>query len=447
MEHKLDKAYPKHQLGRYKNIKNATSAVLQAILFITPWINWNGRQMILLDLPGRKLHLFGWTFWPQETHFLFLILVTAGLTLFFVTSLLGRLWCGYACPQTLLSHSFILVERLIEGDRYKRIKLERGPWNREKVSKMLAKWSIWLTMSIFLGLTFAGYYTPIRPLFKDFISGHAQPGTLLFIGFFTGVSMVFFGFFRGRFCNTMCPYARFQGSMFDRDTVMVNYDYTRGEPRGKVKDPEAADCVDCSLCVQVCPQNIDIRNGVQFECINCAACVDACDSVMGKLGRPLGLVRYASEAEIEGDKTRWVRPRPILYSLALLAIFVVFGGLLYTRVPLEVDVLREAGDAVHSQTADGRVSNRYNVRLINKQHPDMEVRLSLEGLKDAELVVPVNPVTVKAEDSRSVQVFVLTEGEKLPPVTRFKIVATSVENPNVQRQVETTFLRGSLSAR
>ena len=223
MEHKLNKAYPKHQTGRFRTIKNVTSVVLQLILFVTPWVNWGGRQMVLMDIPGRKLHLFGWTFWPQETHFMFLLLVMAGLTLFCVTSMLGRMWCGYACPQTLLSHSFIFIERLIEGDRHKRLKLDKTPWSADKLSKKLAKWSIWLGMSAYLGLTFAGYYTPIRALFADFMSGSAQPGTLLVIGFFTGFSMLFFGFFRGRFCATMCPYARFQGAMFDRDTVMVNY--------------------------------------------------------------------------------------------------------------------------------------------------------------------------------------------------------------------------------
>lgn len=442
MEHKLDKAYPKHQLGRFKSIKNATSIILQIVLFVTPWINWNGRQMILVDLPGRKLHLFGLTFWPQETHFMFMLLVMAGLTLFFVTSLLGRLWCGYACPQTLLSHSFIMVERLIEGDRYKRIKLERGPWNGEKISKMAAKWSIWLGMSVFLGFTFAGYLTPIRGLLKDVMSGHAQASTVLFIGFFTAVSMLFFGFIRGRFCNTMCPYARFQGAMFDRDTVMVNYDMVRGEPRGKANDPNAADCVDCGMCVQVCPQNIDIRNGVQFECINCAACVDACDSVMEKLKRPKGLVRYSSENEIEGGKTQWIRPRPILYAVGLVVVFGVFMSMLFTRVPLELDVVRDAADGVATQTADHRVSNRYNVRIINKQGPDLTVKLSIEGLDGAELVAPVNPVVIPAEDSKAVQVFVLVDAKKGRPVTHFKFVATDVNDPNVQRQVETTFIRG-----
>lgn len=240
MEHKLSKAFPKHQTGKFRSIKNVTSVVLQLILFVTPWINWQGRQMILLDLPGRKLHLFGWTFWPQETHFLLLILLIAGLVLFFVTSLLGRIWCGYACPQTLFSHSFVMVERLIEGDRHRRVKLDKAPWKGEKISKELAKWSIWLGMSVYLGFTFAGYYTPIRALFADFVSGRAQTNTLLVVGFFTAVSMFFFGFLRGRFCTTLCPYARFQGAMFDRDTVMVNYDYTRGEPRGKPPIPTPA---------------------------------------------------------------------------------------------------------------------------------------------------------------------------------------------------------------
>ncbi len=444
MEHKLQKAYPKHQLGRFRSIKNVTSTILQLVLFVTPWINWGGRQMVLLDLPGRKLHLFGWTFWPQETYFIFLLLVLGGLFLFWITSLLGRMWCGYACPQTLLSHSFILVERFIEGDRYKRIRLDRGPWNLDKLSKKVAKWSIWLGMSAYLGLTFAGYYTPIRALTQDLVSGQAQSSTLLVIGFFAAVSMAFFGFFRGRFCSTMCPYARLQGAMFDRDTQVVAYDFMRGEPRGKASDPNAGSCVDCSLCVQVCPQNIDIRNGIQFECINCAACIDACDSVMTKLHRPIGLVRYASEAEIKGGKTNWLRPRPIIYGVEILALAAVFFGLLSTRIPLERDVVRDTAGGVSAHTQDKRVGNLYKVRLINKENPEMTVKVTLEGFDRAELVMPVNPVVVEAESSKVIQMFVLADPEKIRPVHRFNFVATDVHDPTVIRKVETTFLRGGI---
>lgn len=442
MEHRLGKAYPKHQTGRYRSAKNAISVLLQLLLFVTPWINWGGRQMILMDIPGRKLHLFGFTFWPQETHFLFLILVLAGLTLFAITSLLGRMWCGYACPQTIMSHSFVMVERLIEGDRFKRLKLDRAPWSLDKLSKKVAKWSIWLGMSVYLGLTFAGYYTPIRGLAADLLSGHAQSSTLAVIGFFTGISVLFFGFLRGRFCATMCPYARFQGAMFDRDTVMVNYDRLRGEPRGKAKDSDAGSCVDCNLCVQVCPQNIDIRDGVQFECINCAGCIDACDSVMARLGRPGGLVRYASEREIEGHKTRWLRPRPIAYLVAIALVIGVFFSLLSVRLPLEFDVVRDSTNGAFGLVADGSVSNRYNVRLINKQYPAMRVHLSLEGFDQAELVVPVNPITIESESSKMIQVFVVVDAKETKPVHHFTLVATDADDPKVERRIETTFLRG-----
>ena len=444
MEHRLDKAFPRHQSGRFKNLKNLSSAVLQLILFVTPWVNWNGRPIVLLDLPGRKLHLFEWTFWPQDIHFVFILLMMACLTLFFVTALWGRIWCGYACPQTLFSHSFILVERLIEGDRHKRMKLERGPWHSEKTWKMLLKWSIWFVMSVFLGITFAGYYTPIRPLFTNFLTGNVESGTLLFVGFLTAVSLFFFGFLRGRFCSTVCPYARFQGAMFDRDTVMVNYDFKRGEPRGKVKDKDAADCVDCTLCVQVCPQNIDIRNGVQFECINCGACADACDTVMLKVDRPLGLIRYASEAEIEGGKTQYFRGRPLANAVALVALLVVFATLFFGRNPLEFDVVRADSEGVSATTADGRVSNRYKVRLINKQHPSMEVELGLDGFEGAELIAPVNPVPVAAESSEVIQVFVLVDGEKVPAVKHFHFVATDRADPTQKRQVKSTFIRARL---
>ena len=330
-----------------------------------------------------------------------------------------------------------MIERFIEGDRHKRMKLERGPWSSEKLTRISVKWSIWLAMSIFLGVTFAGYYTPIRPLFRELINGDAQTGTLLFIGFFATMSLLFFALLRGRFCSTFCPYARLQGAMFDRDTVMVSYDMVRGEPRGKLKDPEAADCV------QVCPQNIDIRDGVQFECINCAACIDACDSVMEKVGQPLGLIRYASEAEIEGGETRFIRGSSLAYGFVLAVFVSALVYLFVGRIPLELDVVR-ADAGVASQTADGRISNRYKVRIINKESPAMVVNLSLEGFEEAELISPHNPVMVPAESSEVVQVFVLVDEEKTPPVKRFSIVASDSADPRNEREVDVTFIRANL---
>ena len=332
----------------------------------------------------------------------------------------------------------------MEGDRHKRQKLDAAAWDSSKAFKKLTKWTIWLGMSAYLGLTFAGYYTPIRPLFAEILSGRIQSSTVLVVGFFTVVSLAFFGFFRGRFCSTMCPYARFQGAMFDRDTIMVNYDVSRGEPRGKAKDPDAGACVDCTMCVQVCPQNIDIRNGVQFECINCAACVDACDDIMLKLGRETGLVRYASEAEIEGDVTKVVRTRPILYGLAILAVATVFGLLLFHRLPLELDVVRDSGSGAFSQSADGRVMNQYSVRLTNKESPERAVQLSLDGFDKAELISPYNPVVLAPTTTEVVKVFVLVEQEQVKPVHTFRFVATDANDPNIQRTIETTFLRGGI---
>ncbi len=439
----MSKTYPRNSPGRFRSLRNVLSVMLQALLFITPWLQWGGRQAILMDVPGRKLHVLGWTFWPQETYFLLLILVSAALTLFFVTSLFGRVWCGYACPQTLFSQSFIMVERFIEGDAYKRIRLDNGPWNAEKLSKKVAKWSIWLGMSAFLGLTFAGYYTPIRPLAADLISGHAQPGTLAVIGFFTLVSLAFFGNFRGRFCTTMCPYARFQGSMFDRDSLIVGYDYNRGEPRGKAKDPESGSCVDCTMCVQVCPMGIDIREGQQFECITCAACVDACDSVMEKLGREGGLIRYCSQNELEGQSTQVVRTRPMVYAGLLAALFALSTFLLLNRSLVTLDVVRDGAAGPYTQTADGRVANLYNLRVINKQGPSRTFRLEVEGLPQAELLTNRNPVTVDGESSETIKVFVAVDPEEVGRITPIRFRLTQVDESERTIERKTTFLTGA----
>ncbi|MCA9794046.1 MAG: cytochrome c oxidase accessory protein CcoG [Candidatus Eremiobacteraeota bacterium] len=438
----MSKIHPRNSPGRFRNLRNAISVMLQAILFITPWLTWGGRQAILFDVPARKLHVLGWTFWPQETYFMLLLLISAALTLFLITSLAGRVWCGYACPQTLLSQAFILVERITEGDSYQRVRLDNGPWNANKISRKAAKYSAWLTMSIFLGFTFAGYYTPIRALAADVLSGHAKVGTVMVIGFFTLVSLAFFGVIRTRFCHTMCPYARFQGAMFDTNSLIVGYDATRGEPRGKAKDPTAGSCVDCKMCVQVCPAGIDIRNGLQFECISCAACVDACDTVMDKLGRERGLVRYASENELEGKPTSILRARPAIYAVLLTLCATIFGVLLWLRPPIEVDVMRDGSNGPFTRTADGRIANLYNLRVINKQLGDRSYAFEVKGIEGAELMTSENPMRIAGETGQVDKVFVAVPEDAVASIAPIEFRVWDVEHPERVFVRKTTFVAG-----
>lgn len=447
----MSKIHPQHIDGRFRRLKNITSLVLQVLLFLTPWLSWQGRPLVLLDLQGRRLHLLGATFWPQETHLLLLLLLAGALTMFFVSSTMGRLWCGFACPQTIFSHSFILVERLIEGDAHKRRRLDTKPWS-EKGPKKFAKFTIWLVMSVYLGITFAGYFAPIRQVVAEMMHGQLSSFSGGLILFFTAVSLLFFGRIRGRFCTTICPYARFQSALTTDQTRMVNYDLGRGEPRGKVKDPEAADCVDCKACVRACPMGIDIRQGFQFECINCASCIDACDDMMDSVGRPRGLIRFTSLEEIQKpnpektDKSlrRWVHdlgPRPWLYLSLLMAV----GGLLVyftqTRAPFDAQVVRDSTGTAVTQSFDGRTTNRYLIRVVNRGHQEQSVQVALQGAPDgAELVLPENPALLPPESVTTLQALVLCPArERGTPVVPLTFTLTG---PNATVQRTTTFAYG-----
>ncbi|OOG22891.1 cytochrome c oxidase accessory protein CcoG [Thioalkalivibrio denitrificans] len=399
---KREKIYPREVHGLFARLRLAGVLTLLGIFYGAPWLTWNDRQAIWFDLPGRKFHILGWTFWPQDFFLLALLLIIAALTLFFFTALAGRLWCGYACPQTVWTEVFLWTERRLEGDRSKQMKLARAPWTPRKIAIKGTKHSIWLLFSLFTGLTFVGYFSPIVELMPRFFTlqtGGWETFWILFYGFATWGNA---GFLREQVCIYMCPYARFQGAMFDPDTLIISYDPKRGEPRGSRKrnvDPKEkglGDCVDCTLCVQVCPTGIDIRDGLQYECIGCAACVDVCDDVMDRMNYPRGLIRYTTENAMEGKTTRVLRPRMVLYGLLLL---VLMAGLLFgiaSRNPVGIDVMRDR-NVLYRELPDGRVENVYRIKLMNKADAARAYHVEIRGLPGAELVIDRSmPVSVPA---------------------------------------------------
>jgi len=399
---KRAKLYPREVHGIFARLRLLGVLVLLGIFYGAPWLTWGGRQAIWFDLPGRKFHILGWTFWPQDFFLLALLLIIAALSLFFFTALAGRLWCGYACPQTVWTEVFLWIERRIEGDRSRQMKLDKAPWGPRKLAIKSVKHSVWLVIALFTGLTFVGYFTPIAELTPRFLTldtGGWETFWILFYGFATWGNA---GFMREQVCIYMCPYARFQSAMFDRDTLIISYDEQRGEPRGSRKrgvDPKQkglGDCVDCTLCVQVCPTGIDIRQGLQYQCIGCAACVDVCDDVMDKMSYPKGLIRYTTENALEGKPARLLRPRVILYGLLLL---VLMAGLLFgimSRNPVGIDVIRDR-NVLYRELPDGRVENVYTLKLVNKTDVVREYRVSIRDLPGAELVIDrAMPIPVPA---------------------------------------------------
>ncbi|MHB2020509.1 MAG: cytochrome c oxidase accessory protein CcoG [Candidatus Xenobia bacterium] len=422
------KVYPRRVRGPWRSRRWGLSVFLQVVLFVLPWIEWHGRQAVLIDLPDRRLYLFGLVFWPQETYFLLLILIFLAVLLFLSTAVAGRMWCGYACPQTLLTEMFVVVERFFEGERAAQIRLDRAPWSVEKTLRKSGKYLVWTIMAIWLGITFVGYFDPIRHLR---VTQH-----LLAITFVAACALFDFGWFREQFCQYVCPYARFQGAMFDPDTLIVAYDNQRGEPRGKLKAPGKGDCVDCSLCVQVCPMGIDIRNGLQLECIACTACMDACDSVMDKTGRPRGLIRYSSLSALEGRSPKVMRTRIIIYAVLLSVLCFVFADLLAHRAPVEMDVLRQVTGNVFAASADGRIMNVYTLKLMNRSLDDHQVRISVSGLPGAELVMQENPVHLPADSAVDVRALVVHAPAGLPPVSHIQF---NLQEGTSQRTVDSTF--------
>ena len=388
---KREKIYPREVHGLFANLRVLGVIVLLGIYYGLPWVRWEGRQAVLLDLPARQFHIFGITFWPQDFFYLAVLLIVAALSLFFFTALAGRLWCGYACPQTVWTEAFLWIERKIEGDRLKQMKLDKAPWTARKIFIKSAKHALWLLFSLYTGYTFVGYFTAIQELARDLFIFNLGPWETFWILFYGFATYGNAGWMREQVCIYMCPYARFQSAMFDKDTLVISYDQARGEPRGSRRrstDHRAlgmGDCVNCSLCVQVCPTGIDIRHGLQYQCIGCAACVDVCDQVMEKMQYSKGLIRYTTEHAMHGIKTRILRPRVMVYATLLLGILAVLVVAISQRVPLELDVIRDR-NALYRETNEGLIENIYTLKIINKDRNEHRYRISISGLEGIELL-------------------------------------------------------------
>ena len=334
---KAPKVYPRETEGRFSRLRVLAAWVLLGLFYLLPWINLDGQQIVLFDLPARKFHVFGLVFWPQDFVMLALLLAIAAISLFFFTALAGRLWCGYACPQTVWTEVFLWMERFAEGPRNKRMRLDKAPWTAEKFRKKGLKQFLYITFSLWTGITFVGFFTPIRELVPALFTLQAGGWEVFWTFFYGFATYGNAGYLREQVCKYMCPYARFQSAMFDDDTLVISYDAERGEPRGKRKrdaDKEElglGDCIACQGCVQVCPTGIDIRDGLQIECIACAACIDVCDEVMDKMGYPRGLIRYSTENAMTGKRSRILRPRIFIYLGVLLALMTLFALILTGR--------------------------------------------------------------------------------------------------------------------
>ncbi len=437
------KVYPREITGRFARLRTLAVVALLGIFYGLPWLQWNGRQAVLFDLPARKFHLFALTLWPQDFLYLAWLLILAALTLFFVTAVAGRVWCGYACPQTVWTDAFLRIERLVEGDRPQRLRLDRTPWTAEWVARKATKQALWISLAAFTGFSFVAFFTPARELGSavlDLQLGGWETFWILFYGFATYGNA---GFLREQVCRYMCPYARFQSAMFDHDTLIVSYDPVRGEPRGARKrgvEPKAVglgDCVDCTICVQVCPTGIDIRQGLQYECIACAACVDACDGVMARVGYSPGLIRYATERELKGSPTRYFRPRVLVYGGLLAALAIGFVVSLSLREPIGLDVLRDR-NAFYRVLPGGDVENVYSLRILNKDDRDHRYVIGAEPA--GVFQVDAESVDVSAGEVRAVPARIRVRAEDLGRVPReLKISVRVRDTPGLVADHATRF--------
>ncbi|MDH4000118.1 MAG: cytochrome c oxidase accessory protein CcoG [Xanthomonadales bacterium] len=437
---KEPKIYARQVKGTFARLRVIAVWVLLGLYYVLPWLNINGNQAVLFDLPARKFYILGLTFWPQDFVYLALLMITAGLSLFFFTALAGRLWCGFACPQTVWTETFMWIEQWVEGDRAKRMKLDKAPWTADKIMRKSAKQALWILFAAWTGFTFVGFFSPIRELGANIASLSLGPWETFWIVFYSFATYGNAGFLREQVCKYMCPYARFQSAMFDKDTLIISYDPERGEPRGgrRKKDNPAekglGDCINCTLCVQVCPTGIDIRNGLQYECIACAACIDVCDQVMDKMEYPRGLIRYTTEHSLKHKTKHVIRPRIIIYGVLLIAIL---GGTIWSmthRVPLRADLIRDR-NALYRELPGNLVENVYTLKITNMDNAPHRYDMRVLN-NDAVEIDMDKPLSLQAEEVLGVSVRLRIPRSAGQGVQTLDIEFQSQDDPSIR--IETT---------
>ena len=447
------KIYVRAAKGVFANWRWALVWITQLLFYGLPWLQWNDRQAVLLHVVERKFYIFGWVFWPQDVFFLAILLIISAYSLFFFTAIAGRLWCGYACPQTVYTEIFMWIEQKIEGDRNKRMRLDKEPMSGRKAALKSAKFGAWALVALWTGFTFVGYFSPIHDLVASIPTFGFGPWEIFWILFYGSFTFLFAGVMREQVCKYMCPYARFQGVMFDPDTLIITYDEERGEPRGARKkgvDPKAVgkgDCIDCGLCVQVCPTGIDIRQGLQYECIGCAACIDACDEIMDKMEYPRGLIRYSTENAI---KKHWdgkqivghvMRPRTLIYGAVLVAICIAFVWGLATREPLRVDIIRDRATLAR-EVQGGLIENVYQLQVMNMTEEPRVFDVTVDGLEGIRMggfagTIEVSPASMQAV---TLQVQVPVEAGEPGSSNEIHFNISAEDDKNIAVKEKSTFL-------
>jgi cytochrome c oxidase accessory protein FixG len=456
--------FPRKVKGKFRRFKWWIMGFTLAIYYLVPWIRWDRGanlpdQAVLIDMAHRRFYFFWIEIWPHEFYFVAGLLIMAGLGLFLFTSALGRVWCGYTCPQTVWTDLFILVERWIEGDRNARVKLWKAKWTLPKWRKRITKWAVWLLIAVATGGAWVFYFADAPTLARDLISLNAHPVAYSTIAVLSLTTFIFGGFMREQVCNYMCPWPRIQAAMMDDDTLTVSYRYWRGEPRGKKHDNTTGDCIDCMACVNVCPAGIDIRDGQQMECITCALCIDACDDVMDRIGKPRGLIDYLALSdeprEIAGipPKPIWrhvLRLRTIIYTIlwSLIGVGLVYALFIRSDIELSVEPVR---NPTYVQLSDGSIRNTYNLRVRNKSAEERDFRVLITS--DAALAVAVEggavetgQISVPADSTKGIRVYISADAGDPAALTNQTDVRIWLEDTeSTSRASKATIFNGKVS--